>query len=57
MIDFIHCMTVITSAHFQRMEKINEEVVSRYGKSEGVDNAVLVLNKEPNKPTQVVCGF
>ena len=57
MIDIMHCMTVITTAHFQRMEKMNEEVVSRYGKSEGVDNAVLVLYKEPKKPTQEVCRF
>ena len=57
MIDIMHCMAVIATVHFQRMEKINEEVVSQYGKSEGVDNAVLVLYNEPKKPKQEVCRF
>ena len=37
--------------------EINEEVLSRYGKSEGVNNAVLVLYKEPKQPKQEVCRF
>ena len=43
MIDIKHCMTVIATVHFQRMEKINEEVVKQYGKSEGVDKAMQNL--------------
>ena len=37
--------------------EINEEVLSRYGKSEGVSNAVLVLYKEPKMPKKEVCLF
>ena len=37
--------------------EINEEVVSRYGKSEGVNNAVLVLYKDAKQPEQEVCRF